>query len=136
MIGIDTNVLVRFLVQDDPAQGVQASAFIASLTEGAPGFIAREVTVETVWVLEKAYDLPRRQIAAAMEGLLEARELIVESSDRVAIALDRYAKGGAGFSDQMIALAGVDAGCAVTVTFDRKAAAGPGMQLVGSAGDH
>jgi predicted nucleic-acid-binding protein len=136
MIGIDTNVLVRFLVQDDAAQGAQASAFIASLSETAPGFIAREVMVETVWVLERAYNLPRAQIAAALEGLLEARELVVEASDRVAVALDRYAKGGAGFSDQMIALAGVGAGCSVTLTFDRKAALGPGMQLMDVPPDH
>jgi predicted nucleic-acid-binding protein len=136
VIGIDTNVLVRFLVQDDPAQGSQARAFMNSLSETEPGFIAREVMVEVVWVLERAYDLPRLQIAAALEGLLEARELVVEASNRVAVALDRYGKGGAGFSDQMIALAGIETGCHVTVTFDRKAAQGPGMQLVGAPQDH
>jgi predicted nucleic-acid-binding protein len=136
VIGFDTNVLVRFLVQDDPAQGAQASDCVASLSEASPGFIAREVMVETVWVLERAYGLSRPQIAAALEGLLEARELVVEAADRVAIALNRYGKGGAGFSDQMIALAAVEAGCKVTVTFDRKAAQGPGMQLVGASQDH
>jgi predicted nucleic-acid-binding protein len=136
VIGLDTNVLVRFLVQDDPAQGAQASDCVASLSEAAPGFIAREVMVETVWVLERAYGLSRPQIAAALEGLLEARELVVEASDRVAIALNRYAKGGAGFSDQMIALAGVEAGCKATLTFDRKAAQGPGMQLLSEAPEH
>ena len=136
MIGLDTNVLVRFLVQDDPAQGAQAREFMTGLSEGKPGFIAREVMVEMVWVLERAYDLPRPQIAAALESLLEARELVVEASDQVTIALDRYGKGGAGFSDQMIALAGNGAGCDVTMTFDRKAAQGPGMQLLGEPGDH
>jgi len=136
VIGIDTNVLVRFLVQDDPAQGAQAREFMTGLSEGTPGFIAREVMVEVVWVLERAYGLSRTQIAAALEGLLEARELVVETSDRVAIALDRYGKGGAGVSDQMIALAGIGAGCEVTVTFDREAAQGPEMQLVGGAQDH
>jgi predicted nucleic-acid-binding protein len=52
---------------------------------------------------------------------------LVDAAHRIAIALNRYAKGGAGFSDQMIALAGIGAGCEVTVTFDRKAAQGPGM---------
>ena len=136
MIGLDTNVLVRFLVQDDPGQGAQASALVASFSEAAPGFISREVIVETVWVLERAYNLPRAQIATTMEGLLEARELIIETSERVAVALDRYRKGGAGFSDQMIALAGGHAGCSVTMTFDRKAAAGPGMQLMGSVAEN
>jgi len=73
---------------------------------------------------------------AALEGLLEAREVVVEAAERVAVALDRYGKGGAGFSDQMIALAGVAVGCSATVTFDRKAAAGPGMQLVSDVRDH
>lgn len=136
MIGLDTNVLVRFLTQDDPGQGAQAKELIAGLTEAAPGFIAREVMVETVWVLERAYGLPRDRIAAALEGLLEARELVVETAERVGVALDRYAKGGAGFSDQMIALAGVAAGCTTTLTFDRKAATGPGMQLVSDVRDH
>jgi predicted nucleic-acid-binding protein len=62
--------------------------------------------------------------------------LVVEASDRVAIALNRYCKGGAGFSDQMIALAGIGAGCDVTVTFDGNAAQGQGMQLVGEPKDH
>jgi len=136
VIGIDTNVLVRFLVQDDPTQSAQAREFMTSLSEAEPGFIAREVMVEAVWVLERAYDLPRTQIASALEGLLEAQELVVEASDRVAIALDRYSKGGAGFSDQMIALAGIGAGCHVTATFDGNAAQGQGMQLVGETGDH
>ena len=136
MIGLDTNVLVRLLVQDDPGQGAQASALVASFSETSPRFISREVMVETVWVLERAYNLPRPKIAATLEGLLEARELIVETSERVAVALDRYSKGGAGFSDQMIALAGMDAGCSMTMTFDRKAAASPVMQLVGSAAEH
>lgn len=135
MIGLDTNVLVRFLTQDDPGQGAQAKDLIAGLTEAAPGFIAREVMVETVWVLERAYGLPRDRIAAALEGLLEARELLVEAAERVAVALDRYVKGG-GFSDQMIALAGVAAGCTTTLTFDRKAATGSGMQLVSDVRDH
>ncbi|MFZ1469406.1 MAG: type II toxin-antitoxin system VapC family toxin [Paracoccaceae bacterium] len=136
MIELDTNVLVRFLTQDDPVQGPQAQALIAGLTEAAPGFIGREVMVEVVWVLERAYGLPRDRIAAALEGLLEARELVVEAAERVAVALDRYGKGGAGFSDQMIALAGMAAGCSATMTFDRKAAGGPGMQLVGDVRDH
>ena len=94
MIGIDTNVLVRFLVQDDPTQGAQAREFMTGLSEVEHGFIAREVMVEAVWVLERAYDLPPTQIASALEGLLEARELVIEASDRVAIALDRYGSLG------------------------------------------
>ncbi|MGR3432948.1 MULTISPECIES: PIN domain-containing protein [Roseobacteraceae] len=131
MIGLDTNVLARFLMQDDPAQGAAAEALMTDLTEATPGFVCREVLVELVWVLERAYKLPRSAIAEALTGLLEARELVIETDDRAAIAVDRYRRGGAGFADQMIALAGEATGCTATVTFDRKAATLPGMQTVG-----
>jgi predicted nucleic-acid-binding protein len=136
VIGLDTNVLVRFLVQDDPEQSAMATKLISGLTEAQPGFICREVLVELVWVLERAYGLVRADIARAIDGLLEAQELVVEAADRAALATDRYRKGGAGFADQMIALAGQGAGCAETVTFDRKASAIAGMTLFGVNSDH
>lgn len=136
MIGLDTNVLVRFLVQDDPDQAGAATALIAGLTEAEPGYICREVLVEMVWVLERAYGLGRADIAQALDGLLEARELVIEAADRVALAADRYRKGGPGFADQMVALAGQGAGCGETATFDRKAAGIPGMRLLGAVSDH
>lgn len=136
MTGFDTNVLVRFLVQDDAEQAKAALDLMATFTEAKPGFICREVLVELVWVLERAYALPRRDIALALDGLMEARELVIEAADRAAIAVDRYRKGGPGFADQMIALAGQEAGCHATVTFDRKAAGLPGMSLLGTVSDH
>jgi predicted nucleic-acid-binding protein len=69
MIAIDTNVLVRFLTQDDPEQAAAASAFMRGLTPAAPGFISREVMVELVWVLERAYRFSRAEVSAALEGL-------------------------------------------------------------------
>lgn len=136
MIGLDTNVLVRFLVQDDPEQAAAANGLFAGLTEEAPGFLCREVLVELVWVLERAYGLSRLDIARALDSLLEARDLVVEAADRVAIAVDRYRKGGAGFADQMITLAGQGAGCRETVTFDRQAGALPGMRPLSKLSDH
>jgi len=136
MTGLDTNVIIRFLMKDDAEQAAQASAVFAEFTTAAPGFVSREVLVELVWVLQKIYRLPRTDIADAIEGLLGARELVVESADRVAVAVDRLRKGGAGFADQMIALAGQGAGCVKTVTFDRKAASLPGMTLLGAESDH
>lgn len=136
MIGLDTNVLVRFLVQDDPEQAAAATALIVGLTETEPGFVCREVLVELVWVLERAYGMTRADIAFALDRLLEARELVIEAADRAAIAADRYRKGGAGFSDQMVALAGQGAGCRETASFDRKAAGIPGMRLLGTNPDH
>lgn len=109
MIGLDTNVLVRFLVQDDPEQAAAATGLILGLTQSDPGFVCREVLVDLVWVLERAYDLQRTDIAQALDGLLEAQELVIETTDRVAVAVDR--KGGAGFADQMVNLAGRGVPC-------------------------
>ena len=136
MIGLDTNVLVRYLVRDDLEQARAADALFSNLSESNPGFLCREVLVELVWVLERAYDLPRGDIAQALDGLLESRELVIEAADRAAVAVDRYRKGGAGFADQMIALAGQGAGCRETVSFDRKAAGLPGMHLVTVKSEH
>lgn len=136
MTGLDTNVIVRFLMKDDAEQAALANTVFAELTAVAPGFVCREVLVELVWVLQKIYRLPRTDIADAVEGLLGAREIVVESADQVAVAVDRLRKGGAGFADQMIALAGQGAGCGKTVTFDRKAAGLPGMTLLGAVSDH
>jgi predicted nucleic-acid-binding protein len=136
MTGLDTNVIVRFLMKDDAEQTALANTVFAELTVVAPGFVCREVLVELVWVLQKIYRLPRTDIADAVEGLLGAREIVVESADQVAVAVDRLRKGGAGFADQMIALAGQGAGCGKTITFDRKAAGLPGMTLLGAVSDH
>ncbi len=123
MIALDTNVLVQFLTQDDPIQAAAAARLIARLTPEAPGFVAREVVVETVWVLERAYKYTRAEIAAALIGLLEARELRIEADARVGLAIDRYGKGGPGFSDQMIRAAAGEAGCKALASFDRQVAA-------------
>jgi predicted nucleic-acid-binding protein len=120
VIALDTNVLVRFLVQDDPAQGRTAATLIGGLTAEAPGWICREVAVEMVWVLERAYRLTRAEIADAVEALLEARELRFEAEDRVGLAINRYRKGGPGFSDQMILIAAGQAGCSGLFSFDRR----------------
>ena len=136
MMGLDTNVIVRFLMKDDAEQAALANTVFAEFTVSAPGFVCREVLVELVWVLQKIYRLPRTDVADAIEGLLGAREMVVESADSVAIAVDRLRKGGAGFADQMIALAGPGAGCGKTVTFDRKAAGLPGMTLLGAVSEH
>ena len=129
MVGLDTNLLVRFLTRDDPAQAAVAGRVMASLTPEAPGFLAREVVVELVWVLERAYGFGRAEVAGALDGLLEARELVIEAGERVALAAERYRRGGPGFADQMILLAGREAGCAATLTFDATAARAPEGRL-------
>ena len=130
MIALDTNVLVRFLVQDDPEQGRLATQAIDQLTEGDPGFVGREVLVELVWVLERAYRYGRDEIADALDGLLSATELVVEAADDVGPASELYRTAGFGFADLMIAAAGRRAGASELVTFDRKAARLPQARLL------
>lgn len=131
MIALDTNVLVRFLVQDDPEQAELATLVVDQLTDDAQGFVSREVLIELVWVLERAYRLGRAEIAIALDGLLSATELEIEGSDEVAPALALYRNDGFGFADLMIAAAARRAGAAELMTFDRKAARLPGVCLLG-----
>jgi predicted nucleic-acid-binding protein len=130
VIALDTNVLVRFLTQDDAGQAELAARLIEGLTPEAPGFIAREVVVELVWVLERSYSFARAEVALALEALLTAAELEVEAADDVGTAMTRYRDEGPGFADQMIAAAGRRAGAAELVTFDRNAAAIGGVRLL------
>jgi predicted nucleic-acid-binding protein len=130
VIGLDTNVLVRYLAQDDPAQAAAATRLVEGLTSEAPGFISTVTLVETVWVLARAYRTPRAQIATILEGLLRSQELVIEAAESHYLALGLYRSTAVDFSDAVIAQAGRRAGCAETVTFDRRAAAGAGMRLL------
>ena len=130
MIGIDTNVLIRFLINDDPAQGRIARELFARLNPDDPGFLSREVLLETVWVLERAYRFDRATICRAIEGLLESREIVIDAADDIGLALSRYARGGAGFADQLIIAISQRAGCNTVYTFDRQAAQEPGATLL------
>jgi len=130
VIALDTNVLVRFLVQDDADQARIASDIFDQLTDAEPGFVSREVLIELVWVLERAYGYGCAQIAAALDGLLSSTELRIEAGDDVGSALDLYRNDGFGFADLMIAAAARRAGAAELVTFDRKAARLLGVRLL------
>jgi predicted nucleic-acid-binding protein len=130
MIALDTNLLVRFLVQDDADQARIATALFDQLTDAYPGFVSREVLVELVWVLERAYGYPRPDIAAALDGLLSAIELVIEEADYVGQAVERYRLESFGFADLMIAAAAKHAGARELVTFDSKAARLPDVRLL------
>lgn len=131
MIALDTNVVVRFLVQDDAEQARLATEVIDQLSDAVPGFVCREVLVELVWVLERAYRLGRAEIAGALDGLMASTELIIEGADDIGPALELYRNDGFGFANLMIAAAGRRAGAGELVTFDRKAARLPGARLLG-----
>jgi len=130
VIALDTNVLVRFLVQDDADQARIAGDIFDQLTDAEPGFVSREVLIELVWVLERAYGYGRAHVAGALDGLLSSTEVRIEAGDDVGSALDLYRNDGFGFADLMIAAAARRAGAAELVTFDRKAARLPGVRLL------
>jgi len=122
MIGLDTNILVRYLVQDDPIQSAKATEIIEGrLTEDSPGFVSILAMVETVWVLERAYGLANREIAAAVERMLQTEVLVVENEQEVFTAMVALKQGRGSFADGLIAELGTRAGCVRTLTFDQKA---------------
>ena len=129
MIGLDTNVLVRYLVRDDPPQSAAASALIRSFTAKQPGYVSVIVLVETFWVLKRAYKLKEQDIARVMLDLAASEDVVVEDADLVRRAA-RSAIDGHDFADALIALDGQMRGCSQTATFDAKAAGLPGMQLL------
>ena len=122
MIAVDTNILVRYLVCDDQQQAEAARTLLESLTAEQPGFICREVTLELVWVLERAYNFSRHRIASIVEELVSTEGLVFEAQDDVARSAIRYRTVSAGFSDLMISSAAKRAGADLLYTFDKKAA--------------
>ena len=129
MIGLDTNVVVRYLVQDEPDQSATASMVIDALTEKDPGFLSLVTVVELYWVLRRAYKLSTARCVELVEGLLDARELRVGQDSIVRAALTA-SHGGLDFPDAVIAELGRVAGCEHTVTFDQRAAQSDEMRLL------
>ena len=131
MIGIDTNVLVRYLAQDDPAQAAVATDLIEKrLSALNPGFISVVVMAETAWVLARSYRLRGDEIATAIERMLQSDWLIVENEQEVFAAMTAIKDGRGEFADALIVALGAAAGCSCTVTFDREALRLPGFEPV------
>ncbi|MCF8030834.1 MAG: type II toxin-antitoxin system VapC family toxin [Desulfohalobiaceae bacterium] len=126
MIGLDTNVLVRYLTQDDPEQALRASRLIeAQCTREVPCRIALIVLCELVWVLRGAYGYEKALIIQVLEGILASSELRVENEDAARSALAAFRNGPADFADYVIACANRAAGCDTTYSLDRKLAQHP-----------
>ena len=122
MIGFDTNVIVRYLTQDDPVQSPKATGLIErGLTEEDPGFVSVVAMAETAWVLERVYGRTAEEIAAVIERMLEVEVLVVESEQEVFTAMIAVKEGRGSFADALIGALGARAGCSHTVTFDQKA---------------
>lgn len=130
MIGLDTNILVRYLAQDDAVQSPKAREVIEGrLTGENPGFVSVVAMVETVWVLDRAYGLAAHEIAAAVERMLQTDVLVVENEQEVFTAMIALKEGHGSFADALIAALGARAGCVRTLTFDQKALRLPGFEL-------
>jgi predicted nucleic-acid-binding protein len=131
MIGLDTNVLIRYLTQDDPLQSAKATEIMERrLTPKNPGFVSVVAMVETVWVLDRAYSLTAKEISIAVERLLQVEVLAIENEQEVFTAMVALKQGRGSFSDALIAELGARAGSARTLTFDQKALRLHGFEIV------
>jgi predicted nucleic-acid-binding protein len=127
MIGLDTNVLVRYLAQDDPVQSPRATKLIEhTLGERNPGYVGMVTLIELSWVLKRLYGVRGRELHDALRDLLEARQLVVEQRPIVTAALARWAGEAGDFADALVVECARAAGCRKVMTFD-VAAAGLGM---------
>lgn len=130
MIGLDTNVLVRYIMQDDARQAPLATRLVESLSAESPGFVPLVSVVELSWVLSSAYELDRTQLVEAFEALLRTKEIVVDRAETVWKALRVFQSANADFADCLIERSAAAAGCERTMTFDRSAVKGCGMTLV------
>ncbi len=131
MIALDTNVLVRYLVQDDPIQAKLATRLIEiNCTDDEPCYIGQIVLCELAWVLESNYGQDRKQIALVIKELLQVGQLDVQQPEVVWRALSDYKDSNADFPDHLLARVNQSAGCACTITFDKKAGKQPTFQLL------
>ena len=130
MTGLDTNVLLRYFLDDDPLQSSLARRIMSSLTIADPGWIGLPTVLELVWVLKCKDRNQRSAIASTLDRLLAQDAIVVEQAHVVALAVRRFRFSRADFADCLIAASARAAGCGKTVTFDRVAARDAGMQLI------
>ena len=129
MIGLDTNILVRYLAQDDPVQSPQATDLIERhLTEDEPGFVSVVTMAEIARVLSSVHRLANSAVADTIERVLQAGALVVENEQEVFTAMIAVREARGTFGDALIVALGAKAGCSHTLTFDRRAARLAGFQ--------
>ena len=128
MLGIDTNVLVRFLVRDDETQFEKARKMIKrEIAAGRRVFVSQLVVLETEWVLRSRYGLRKIEIIAAISGLLDATDVQFEDESAIEEALFVWKDNAADFADCLIGAQNRRLGCRITATFDAKASKLPGF---------
>jgi predicted nucleic-acid-binding protein len=130
MIGLDTNILVRFYMQDEPAQAKKVNRLFASLTPENPGYVSLIVLLELHWVLKKIYKFDRASLADAALSLLSTAQIKVESASIVLSAIKNYKTISVDFEDALIAKLALNAGCESIYTFDKTAAKYADMTLL------
>jgi predicted nucleic-acid-binding protein len=131
VIGLDTNVLVRYVVQDDPQQSELAGCLIETeCTPESPGFVSNLVLVELAWVLRGAYDFEKSVVVSVLRQILQTAELMVEEPGLAWAALTEFEQGKADLADCLIGYGNYARGCSRTYTFDRKAAQGRHFELL------
>ena len=130
MIGIDTNVLVRYIAQDDATQSRRATSFIEKeCNEAAPGFVGLVVLVEVVWVSESRYGATREDVAVIVRRILSIKQLVVQDAETAWKALRLFESSKADFADCLVSRSAIAAGCKSVVTFDKQASKA-GMTLL------
>ncbi|MHB1514027.1 MAG: PIN domain-containing protein [Acidiferrobacter sp.] len=130
MIGLDTNVLIRYVAQDDPKQSPKATRLIESLTVDAPGYVSLVSVIELVWVLTSCYASTKGEICEVLQTLLRTKEIVVANAGTVWKAVRLFKEEKADFADCLIERSANEAGCGYTITFDRDAAKHCGMRLI------
>jgi predicted nucleic-acid-binding protein len=122
LIGLDTNVLVRYILDDDPIWSPIATEFVDTrLTADNPGYVNIITLVELAWVLQRRSEYDRERLAQVIENMLDSDSIIVAETTAVERALSAFKAGKAGFADYLIAELNEAAGASPTVTVDRKA---------------
>lgn len=120
MIALDTNVLVRYLVEDDPRQAAEAAALVDRIVEGGDTLFLSDVVVcETVWVMSVSYKIGRKEIAGVLRNLLRARHVTFRAADQLVRALAAYEAGKGDFADYLIREHARAEDCEHVATFDR-----------------
>ncbi len=131
MIGLDTNILVRYLTQDDPIQSPKATRILErTFTPDAPGFLSLASILETAWVLENIYGLSNLKLAEAIERMLQIEALAIQNEKEVFGAMFILKSNQGSFEDALIGALGAWAGCDFTLTFDKKASRLSGFELI------
>ena len=131
MTRLDTNILIRYFVKDDPEQTKLAVNLIHTISAAEPGWVGVATLLELVWAMSRIYRVDKAGVIRILETLLASRDLVVESNETVRAALRLYDAGSADIADCLIAISARAAGCGRTVTFDQVAAHDAGMQLLG-----